>query len=244
MLSFSPISLSGDAQSLFTQASERFDGLIILGGPQDAWDETRFPYLASELLLIRAFAARRRPVLGICLGAQLMARAFGGRVFRHPAGPEWGFQPLIWSAQGKTDPLLNPAPLAGSEPTCQLYHMQSHYDTLTLPPSGIHLASTSHSAQQAFVVDEMHYGLQFHPEVELPIAELWRQEYVQRHGAANYGTAYHLIDDYAQYGAQARSWTQGFAARWVALLQGRLAVEKKTEISHIAAPTPQERQSA
>ncbi len=147
----------------------RYGGLIVLGGPQFAGDDVAHPYLPAELRAIRAFAAARRPVLGICLGAQLVARAFGATVRRHHT-PEIGFTPIEATEAGTAHLLLD-----GLVPLPPL--MQWHYDTFDLPVGARLLATSPVCPHQAFALGEMVIGLQFHLEVTAEILRDWVQEF-------------------------------------------------------------------
>lgn len=139
------------------------DLLVVLGGPIGAGDGGRYPWLADELALIAQRLRDRRPILGICLGAQLIARALGASV--HPLGvKEIGFGPVTLTDAGKTSVL---APLADTP----VLHW--HGDQFDIPAGASHLAGTAIAANQAFAVDAHVLGLQFHLEADPRRLEPW-----------------------------------------------------------------------
>jgi GMP synthase (glutamine-hydrolysing) len=138
-----------------------FDMLAVLGGPIGAYEDALYPFLKTELSLITAQLQAQKPVLGICLGAQLMARALGARVYPGPA-KEIGWKHLILN-NGQN--IL--APLEG------LPVLHWHGDTFDLPPGAINLASTDICAQQAFALGRHALGFQFHPEAQAQGFERW-----------------------------------------------------------------------
>lgn len=138
-------------------------GAVVLGGPQSAMDDARHPYFARLIDLLRAFAAADRPVLGICLGAQLMARAHAAPGNAAPVRPnrvvEIGFDVEVeFLPEARRDPLFAHAP-------ARLALMQWHHDVFDLPPAGIRLATSPDTEVQAFRLGRAQYGVQFHPEV-------------------------------------------------------------------------------
>jgi GMP synthase (glutamine-hydrolysing) len=139
------------------------DLVVVLGGPIGAFDEDVYPFLAAELRLIEQRVANRRPLLGICLGAQLMARVLGAHV-APMSSKEIGFSELTLTEHGRDSVL---APLAG----VSVLHW--HGDRFDLPINGTLLASTPHCAQQAYAVGEAILGLQFHLEVDANQIERW-----------------------------------------------------------------------
>jgi GMP synthase (glutamine-hydrolysing) len=139
--------------------------LIVLGGPISAYQEHAYPFVTDELRLLERRLAADLPTLGICLGAQLMARALGAKVY---AGPrkEIGWAPLQLSEAGQRSCL---AELAQRE-TAVLHW---HGDTFDLPPGATHLASTSAYHDQAFAWGTRSLALQCHAEVTAHGLERW-----------------------------------------------------------------------
>ena len=143
------------------------DLLIVLGGPIGVYDHEEYPFLKDEIALIAQRLAARKPILGICLGAQLMAAALGARVYPGLNGKEIGWSPL------QPAPNLDPpkwfAPLLA--PSLSVFHW--HGDTFDLPPGALHLARTERYAHQAFAIGGFALALQFHPEVTADGLESW-----------------------------------------------------------------------
>lgn len=152
--------------------AESCDLLVVLGGPIGVYDSKDYPFLTHEIACIGARLAARRPILGICLGAQLMAAALGARVYPGEHGAEIGWSP-IWSpvaaAAGRDDSPKWFAPLLA--PGLALLHW--HGDTFDLPVGVTHLAKTDQYIIQSFAVDNYALGLQFHPEVTANGLERW-----------------------------------------------------------------------
>ena len=143
------------------------DGLVVMGGPMGAGDTAEHPHLARESELIAAMVHAGRPVLGVCLGAQLLARALGARVYRGELD-EIGRGTVSLTEAGREDPVLGSAGAA----TLPVVHW--HRDTFELPAGASLLASSDLFPHQAFRVGERAYGLQFHVEVEHELARAWR----------------------------------------------------------------------
>lgn len=141
------------------------DLLVVLGGPIGAYEEAYYPFLADELrLLVRRLAADL-PTLGICLGAQLMARALGARVYPGPA-KEIGWKPLSLTPTGRSSPLAHLDPELTS-----ILHW--HGDTFDLPQGARLLASTDLCPHQAFAWGRGALAFQCHPEVRSRELERW-----------------------------------------------------------------------
>jgi GMP synthase (glutamine-hydrolysing) len=140
------------------------DLVVVLGGPVGVYETGDYPFLGDEI----AFAARRlesrRPLLGICLGAQIIARAAGARVY--PSGvKEIGFAPITLTEAGRESCL---APFADDRLT-----LHWHGDTFDLPDGATLLASTAACCNQAFSIGPNIIGFQFHPEAGGPGFERW-----------------------------------------------------------------------
>ncbi|MEM6753114.1 MAG: glutamine amidotransferase [Cyanobacteria bacterium P01_C01_bin.38] len=146
-----------------TDISPTEEMLIILGGPIGAYDEQDYPFLVDELRLLEKRFKADLPTLGICLGAQLMARALGARVY--PGGEkEIGWSNIKLSEAGKNSPLVN---LDVENPV-----LHWHGDTFDLPQGATRLASSLLYENQAFSYGNS-MGLQFHPEVTQIGLERW-----------------------------------------------------------------------
>lgn len=140
------------------------DLVVVLGGPIGVNDEQAYPSMTAEREWLAPRLAARRPTLGICLGAQLMAAALGARVAPMP-GKEIGFAPLELTEAGRKGPL---AALDG----VSVLHW--HGEAFETPAMAENLATTSACATQAFALAPNVLGLQFHPEAgELPTFERW-----------------------------------------------------------------------
>jgi len=142
-----------------------FDALIVMGGPMNIYEEQRHPWLRGEKALIGEAVAAGRRVLGVCLGAQLLADVLGGPVTRN-AESEIGWFPLELTADGRRSPFF-----AGLPPRFTGFHW--HGDTYALPPGAECLATSEACAQQAFALGTRVLGLQFHLEVTRANAEEW-----------------------------------------------------------------------
>ena len=146
-----------------------YAGLIVMGGAMSANDVDEFPYLLDLEALIRKFDAAGRPVLGICLGAQVAARAYGGEV-THMGALETGFVPVEVTAEAEDDPVFS-----GTGPALHLF--QNHYEAVRNVPGAVVLASGEQCPVQAFRIGERVYGTQFHMEVTLDIARDWYRRF-------------------------------------------------------------------
>lgn len=147
------------------QGLESPDLLVLLGGPLSVNDTADYPFLVPELQLIKQHIQQGKPVLGLCLGAQLIARAYDCRVYPMER-KEVGWSPLEATAAGQQHALRH-LTLKGLE----VLHF--HGETFELPQGAELLASTPLCAHQAFSVGPRVLGLQFHPEVTASGLESW-----------------------------------------------------------------------
>ena len=135
---------------------DAFDQLVVMGGPMGVYDEVQHPWLTAEKAFLAATVATDKTIVGVCLGAQLLADVLGARVYRNPH-KEIGWLPIELTEEGAADPIF--APLA---PGLTVYHW--HGDTFPLPPGARHLARSAGCEHQAFLYQERVLGLQFHLE--------------------------------------------------------------------------------
>ena len=185
-------------------------GLVFMGGPMSVNDD--LAYLRREEHLIRDAVARGTPVLGICLGSQLIAKALGARVYRN-AVKEIGWYAVSFTPDASADPLF-----AGLREPETMFHW--HGETFDLPEGATWLAYSEHCRNQAFRIGANVYGLQFHPEVTPEMISCWCKE------DANEGDMReldHVIDPEAHAERMAKLATTIFG-RWCLLVhQGKFA---------------------
>ena len=146
-------------------ATDRYRGLIVLGGPMNVEDHTDRRHLLTEMHAIESMLAQGKPVLGICLGAQLLAHVLGAPIVRHET-PEIGWHPLLLTDAGRDDTVLS-------------HHMdgapvfQWHRYRFGIPAGAVHLAESPLCGPQAFRHGDNAYGFQFHMEVDQPLIARW-----------------------------------------------------------------------
>jgi GMP synthase-like glutamine amidotransferase len=145
------------------------DGLVVLGGPMGVYEESRYPWMSEELSAIRKCLETRRPILGICLGSQMLASAGGGQVYKGPQ-PEVGWYPVTLTREGHLDPLF-----LGLDETLTAFHW--HGDTFHLGSGATRLAQSALYPNQAFRLGTNAYGFQFHLETTEEMIRFWEKEY-------------------------------------------------------------------
>ncbi len=140
--------------------------LVVMGGPMNVYEEDKYPFLAEEDHYLREAIKRRVPYLGVCLGAQLLAKALGAKVYK-ARQEEIGWSEVTMMPKAGSDPLFGALGLE------RIKVLQWHGDTFDLPEGSAHLASSLLVPNQAYAVDRRFYGLQFHLEVKRSMLEDW-----------------------------------------------------------------------
>ncbi len=187
------------------------DALVVFGGEQSARSDDTHPYLPALAALMRATSQSERAVLGICLGAQLLARGFGAENHIGTA-TEFGWRDVDLLDTAKDDPVLGTLP-------DRFHSFQWHSDTFTLPDGATRLARSDVAQNQCFRIGRATYGMQFHFEANRALVADWTREFphiTDRH-APGWSTGLHA-DHAARQGAAADAAGLAIARAWVALV--------------------------
>lgn len=187
-----------------------FDALAVFGGEQSALDDGLHPYLPRLAATMRAFSQADKAVLGICLGSQVLARAFGAANHLGTA-PEFGWCEVRLTAEGAADPVLGALP-----PSFPIF--QWHSDTFTLPDGARHLAHSGVAAQQGFRIGRATYGIQFHFEASRRVVADWNREFADMIAQKDAGFAASLPDGRGGAGVAADAHGLAIARNWVGLI--------------------------
>lgn len=191
-----------------------YDALIVMGGPMNVAEEELYPFLLPEKRMIRRALDLRKPYLGVCLGAQLLADALGGSVYAMD-GTEIGFYKLTLTDSASSDPLFH-----GIGP--QITVFQWHCQTFDVPAGAdLIVSGDALAVNQAFRADNA-WALQFHPEVDGTMIGQWAREHLA-------GTADEFVEQNWQGWVshcerileQQKALTQTLAERFVCLLAGK-----------------------
>ncbi|MBD2666569.1 class I Glutamine amidotransferase domain containing protein [Richelia sinica FACHB-800] len=192
------------------------DLLVILGGPIGAYDEQDYPFIVHELHLLEHRLAADLPTLGICLGAQLMARVLGARVF--PGGEkEIGWSPLTLTNAGVNSAVGH----LNAEHTSVLHW---HGDTFDLPDGATLLAKSAKYDNQAFSWGKYGLGLQFHPEVTVSGLERWFIGHACEINATPGISVKQLRQDTANYAPKLETQAIKFWRAWLASVDSNLEI--------------------
>ena len=154
--------------------AEKFDALIMMGGPMSVNDSDIYTYISREEELTREFIKKNKKVLGVCLGAQIMSKALGARVYRG-TGPEIGWHNIELTDSGIKDDLMKKLaihPKAGDFwKKFKVFHW--HGETFDIPQGATRLAKSDLYPNQAFKYNENAYAFQFHIEVSKEMVYDW-----------------------------------------------------------------------
>lgn len=146
-----------------------FQSIICLGGPMNVYEEEKFPFLKDEDILLRRVIEEKIPFLGICLGAQLIAKAAGAKVIKNPE-KEIGWYKIVLNDYGLNDDLFKDLP--------EIFPVfQWHGDTFSIPNGGIRLAFSELCQNQVLKYGRNAYGIQFHVEITKEMIIQWADAY-------------------------------------------------------------------
>jgi GMP synthase (glutamine-hydrolysing) len=186
---------------------ENVRALIVLGGPMSVDEEEAFPFLRWEKRIIRAAIDECVPVLGICLGAHLIAATLGAPVFHGPV-KEIGWTPISITPHGQVDSLLGYLPENATV-------FQWHGDGFELPAGAIRLATSAHYGTQAFRLGKTIYGLQFHLEVTPRMIERWIEERSKDIAQAPYVLPEKILADTQSYAPALKYYGERFISEFI-----------------------------
>jgi GMP synthase (glutamine-hydrolysing) len=192
------------------RSAEGLAGLVVMGGPMDVPQADRYPHLKDELRLVESALKRSVPVLGICLGSQLLAAALGARVERGPR-KELGWLPVSLEAEARHDPLFGPLPP-------ELVALHWHGDVFDLPRGASSLARSSLTPHQAFRHGTA-WGILFHLEADGAQVEDMARAFAQDLEEAGVSED-ELLGGARKHLAAARRLGRGLFDRWATLAGG------------------------
>ncbi|MGB3390384.1 MAG: type 1 glutamine amidotransferase [Pseudaminobacter sp.] len=186
------------------------DALVVLGGGQNALADDDYPYIPSLLDLMRDFERRDRAVLGICLGSQLLARAYGAENLIG-ASPEFGWHQIELRDEAIDDPVLSRLPR-------QFTSFQWHDDTFTLPEGAVHLAANAATRHQAFRIGRAAYGFQFHFEADQVLVRQWNVTFADMIARSQPNWFGRFESEEARHAREADAAGMALARAWVAAI--------------------------
>ena len=144
---------------------EKYNGLVVLGGYMGVYEADKYTHIRVEMKLIEEALKKNIPILGICLGSQMLAHALGARVYKSPE-KEIGWYDVMMTEAGAKDPLF-------SHFKKRETIFQMHGDTFKIPAGAVHLAYSEACEGQAFRFGDRAYGIQFHLEVDQAMIQRW-----------------------------------------------------------------------
>ena len=168
--------------------------VVSLGGPMNVYEEEKYPFLKGEDVFIKEVLKKQIPFLGICLGAQLLAKAAGAKVSKSPT-KEVGWFKIQMAKTAQKDPLFS-----GLGPEITIF--QWHEDTFDVPQGGTLLATGQNCPHQAFKVGKCAYGIQFHIEVTEAIIADWCKAYFNSQDQEKQVMAKDMLQTYRRKNAE------------------------------------------
>ena len=188
------------------------DGIVSMGGPMNVYEEDKYPFLREETVFLHEAIKSHLPVFGICLGAQLIAKALGARVTRSPV-EEVGWGNVCLTEAGKTDPFFRNLPQT-------LEVLQWHGDMFHVPEGGMLLATGDRCPNQAFRYLNA-VGLQFHLEVKEDMLRQW---------FADSPDIWPIMKRYGELEKDLKSLSEALYANFLELLERRMLQESTSVV--------------
>ena len=185
-----------------------FDGIVIMGGPMSANDGDRFPFIRDELAMIPQALELKIPLLGVCLGSQLIAKALGGKVRPGPQ-KEIGWYPLQLKQSASKDRLFGTL-------SAPVMMFQWHGETFELPSGAVHLATSDLYPHQAYRYTDRIYGLQFHCEMTDSMIRGWVENGKDEILQAGLNPD-KIVELTPKFLPTLRHWAREIAQKWLAL---------------------------
>lgn len=199
---FTPVSCRPYQGDKLPDLTPDIAGVVVFGGRQSAADFESYPYLADEMNFIKRVMAANLPLLGICLGAQLIIRSLGGQVGRLNGNlHEFGYYPVSPTPDGR-DFLPE-----------TLHVTEAHYHTFTLPEGVTLLATGENYTNQAFRYSDRVFGVQFHPECTAQIFRRWQESEAAAYGQPGAQSREEQDRLMALHDASQGAWFEGFLTR-------------------------------
>lgn len=187
--------------------AEGHQAVVVLGGGQNALDDANSPYFPALLALMRDFTAADKPVLGVCLGCQLLARAHGAEN-QIGGAEEFGWHRVALADAAAGDPVLGGLP-------AEFPIFQWHDDTFTLPAGAVRLAGNNVAANQAFRIGRASYGIQFHFEADTELVREWNTAFASTIAAHHPDWESRFEDEAARHGRVADGIGLEIARAWI-----------------------------
>lgn len=174
------------AGAILPDSLNGIEAVISLGGPMNVYEEADYPFLIDEDRFLKRAVEKEVPILGICLGAQLLAKACDAKV-KKAREKEVGWHRVTLTKKGEEDPLF-----AGLSKELEVF--QWHEDTFDIPDGAAHLIKSGACPNQAFRFGKNAYGLQFHVEVTPEMVEGWIKEYMKGKGWSGFNANGMLVE--------------------------------------------------
>lgn len=190
--------------NLLPESVDGYAGVVVFGGPMSANDDAELPFIRTELDWIPTVLESAKPFLGICLGAQLLARVLGAQVAPHPEGRrEIGYVPI--------QPVLH-----SHNPFAKLTHVyQWHKEGFELPRDAVLLATGEVFPNQAFCYGDTAYGVQFHPEITRTMIDVWTSRAGEQLLCPDAQPYEEQVQQHDRHAATIQSWLKGFLHHWL-----------------------------